>query len=178
MSRASEDPYATETRASTEEPSGDSAFTESGTTINLNVLRQPQGIGVGTAVALTIGASVATVLYMRRRARARMRRQLAWLAIRMVLARALSGRGAKGAATFGGLGGGLLAAAMVGNRLRQSRSDAGIEELRERLAALQAQVDARHAKDRPEPRDVVLGAALGLGLAGLIGRAASRRKSS
>jgi hypothetical protein len=177
MSRASEEAYVSQTQPPTNEQPGGSSSAAPSTTINFNVLRQRQGVGVGTAVALTVGATLATVIYMRRRrGRARMGR-LAWLAVRTALIRAMLPRVARGAAAVGGLGGGVLAAGVLRNRLRHSHSPSGLEELGERVAALQAQVDARGLSDRPHPRDVLLGAALGLGLAGLLARVATRRKS-
>jgi hypothetical protein len=177
MTRASEEADVSETQPSADEQSGASP---SSTTINLNILRQPQGIGVGTAVALTAGASLATLVFVRRRrARARMRR-LAWLAIRAALMRTILPRAARGAATFGGLGGLVLAAAMLQGRVRHSHSRRSVDELTERVTALQAQVDARGLSGRPRPRDVVIGAVLGLGLAGLVAwrRLSSRRQAS
>jgi len=175
MSRASEEAYVSETQPSTNEPSSASG---SSTTINLNILRQPQGIGVGSAIALTVGASLATLIYMRRRrGRSRMRR-LAWLAVRATLIRTLLPKATRGAASFGGLGGGVLVAAVLLLRLRQSRSHSHLEEMTERVAALQAQVDARGLSGRPRPRDLVIGAALGLVFAVLIGRVSSRRRAS
>jgi hypothetical protein len=171
MSPASDEAYV----SATEDPSGASPPSRR---INLDVLRQPQGIGVGSAVALTAGASLATLMFMRRRrARARMRR-LAWLAVRAALIRTILPKATRGAATVGGLGGGVLAVAMLQNRLRHSHSRSSLDELTERVAALQAQVDARGLSKRPRPRDVLVGAALGLGLAGLIGRLSSRRQES
>jgi len=167
------------------------------TTVNVNGgggWRERRGIGVGAAALLTAGASVASVIYMRRRARAKVRK-LAWLAVRAALVRAVLPR----AAQVGGVGGGLLAAAVLQDRLRhrhsrtavdelterlaelqryRGRAPAALDELSERLMALQTQADTRHLlSDRPHPRDLVLGAAVGLGLAGIIGRAASGRKS-
>jgi hypothetical protein len=86
-------------------------------------------------------------------------------------------RAARGAATFGGLGGGLLAAAVLRDRMRQASSQTTIDELSERVAQLQAQVDARSASKRPAPRDLVMGIAIGLGTAGIIGRSTRRPKS-
>ncbi len=180
MNRVPEDAYASETRPASSEQPADAAAAPSATTVNLSFLRGPQGIGVGSAVALTAGASLATVIYMRRRARPRMRR-LAWLALRAALLRAVLRaalpRTARRAATFGGLGGGVLAAAVLRDRVRHARSQTTIGELNQRLADLQAQVDTRRLSDRPRPRDLILGAAVGLGLAGIISRA-GRRKAS
>jgi hypothetical protein len=177
MSRVSEDAFPPETPSgSGEQPAGESA-SPSGTTVNFNFVRGPQGVGVGTALALTMGASVATFIYMRRRARARVQR-LAWLAIRATLVRALLvavlPRAARGAATFGGLGGGVLAAAVLRDRMRRASSQTTIDELSERVAQLQAQVDARSALKRPAPRDLIMGIAIGLGAAGIIGRATAK----
>jgi hypothetical protein len=51
-----------------------------------------------------------------------------------------------------------------------------MEEMSRQLAALRDQVAASQAPDdRPRPRDVLLGAAVGLGLAGLLARRSARR---
>ncbi|HEY2594485.1 MAG TPA: hypothetical protein VGK33_11340, partial [Chloroflexota bacterium] len=86
-------------------------------------------------------------------------------------------RAARGAATFGGLGGGVLAAAVLRDRMRQAKSQTTIDELSERVAQLQAQVDARGASKRPAPRDLVKGIAIGLGTARIIGGATSKSKA-
>jgi hypothetical protein len=184
MNRDSEEAYASGTQPGIDEQPGPTGVSPSAaipaTTVNLNFVRgwrQPQGVGVGTAVVLTAGASVATLVYMRRRARARVRR-LARLALKAAIIRAALPRAARGAATFGGLGGTLLAAALLRRRMRKAQTHSGFEELSGRVAALQAQVETQRLSARPRPRDVVLGAVAGLGLAGLIARASSSRKSS
>lgn len=139
--------------------------------------REPQGIGIGSAVALTAGASVATVIIMRRRARTRMNR-LAWLAVRAALVRAVLPRAASRVAPLAGVGGGLAAAAILQDRLRHRHSHTAIEELNARLEALQAEAQARIPSERPRPRDVALGAVVGLVLAGIVGRLRSGRKPS
>lgn len=146
------------------------------TTVNVNIgsaWREPKGIGVGAAVLLAAGASVASVMFVRRRARARVRK-LAWLAVRAALVRAMLPR----AAQVGGVGGGLLAAAVLQNRLRHRQPRTTLDELRERITAMETQADTRHLlSDRPRPRDLVLGAVVGLVVAGIVGRAKAGRSS-
>jgi hypothetical protein len=134
-------------------------------------------IGLGAAAVLAIGASAITAIVVRRRAQARANR-MAWLALR---AAALSGAlpGARQAAPYGGAGGALLAAILLLARLRAARtpSPRPLDDVSSRVAQLQAFAEAQVLSDRPRTRDVLLGAGIGLGLAGLFSRRPGSRSA-
>ena len=85
---------------------------------------------------------------------------------------------ARTTAPLGGVGAAaLLAAAILGARARPARPHSRLEELSGRLARLEAQGAARLQSDRPRPRDVALGDALGLGLTALGSRVVPRHST-
>jgi hypothetical protein len=136
---------------------------------------RPQ-VSLGAAIMLTLCTSVAAALFARRRAQARARK-LAWLL--------LAGRNLSSAVpttrqtgAFGGAGGALLVSALMLARARASRSHTRMDDLHERLAMLQAQIDRHRTSERQSTRDLLLGAAVALGLVGLIGRIGSGRHAS
>jgi len=131
--------------------------------------KQRPRITVGAAVLLAIAASAATAVTVRRRQRQKLGR-LAWISARA---------GAIGAATAeaplaaraggaGGLGGTLLLVALLAARARQAHARSQLEQLSERLAALEAVTSA--SGGRPRPRDVAIGAAVGCALATILAR--------
>ena len=136
--------------------------------------QRPQ-ISLGAAAVLAIGASIGTRIYLRRRAETRMRR-LARLA---VTARSLrtSLPSARTTAPVGGVSAAALLVAAVVARARRRRTHGKLEELSDRLVALEARAAAQLQSDRPRPRDVAIGGVVGLGLAGLGSRVLSRHSS-
>ena len=125
-------------------------------------------ISLGAAVVLALGASVATGIYLRRRATARMSR-LVWLALTVRSMRAAMPP-ARTTAPLGGASGAALLAAIMVARARHARTRSGLDQLSDRLAALEAETASRLTHDRPRGRDVAFGAVAGLGLAGLVSR--------
>jgi hypothetical protein len=135
---------------------------------------RPQ-IGIGAAAVLALGASVATAIFVRRRTKSRMG-GLAWLALRLGMMAAIPSL--RRSAPVGGAGSALLTLLILLARARRARAHKSrMDELSERLAALQAQADARLLSDRPRPRDVLLGVGVGLGVAGLLSRRAARQSN-
>ena len=134
----------------------------------------PEGrtLSLGAAALFALGASVVTAIYVRRRQEARVDR-VAWL---MARSRAMSVPQFRPAAPLGGAGGALLMVALLVARAGRARAhQSRLDELTERLAALQAQVDSPLPPGRPNPRDVLLGGAIGIVLSGAIGRLLQRR---
>jgi hypothetical protein len=125
-------------------------------------------IGLGAAALLAIGASAATAIFVRRRAQARVQR-LEWLAMQ---ASAVRGAlpSARQAAPFGGAGGALLMSALLLARARRAQSNSRLDELHHRLAELESHLPS----DGARPRDLLIGAGVALGLAGLVARLARR----
>jgi len=135
---------------------------------------RPQ-IGIGAAAVLAVGASVGTAIFVRRRAKSRVGR-LAWLALRLGAMVAIPSL--RRSAPVGGAGSALLTAAILLARARRAHAHKSrVDELSDRLAALQAQADARLLSDRPRPRDVLLGVGVGLGVAGLLSRRGQRQSN-
>lgn len=134
-----------------------------------------QYISLSAAVVLAVGASVGTRLYLRRRALARIRR----LARFALAARSLRAAmpPARVTAPIGGMSGAVLLATLLVARARHARKPSELEQVSGRLASLEAEAAARLPSDRLRPRDVLLGAALGLGLAGLVARVGPRHPS-
>lgn len=139
--------------------------------------RQRPRITIGAATLLAIAASGATAISIRRRQQQRIGR-LAWLTAR---ANALGAATAEvppmaRAGGVGGLGGALMLAALLGARMRQAQAQAELQSLAERLAALEERSNA--AGGKPRPRDVAIGAAIGLALTGLIARRPGRQREA
>jgi hypothetical protein len=65
-----------------------------------------------------------------------------------------------------------MLAAVLGARIRQAHAQSELEGLAKRLAALEER--SNEAERKPRPRDVVIGAVIGLALAGLIARRPGR----
>jgi hypothetical protein len=137
--------------------------------------QRPQ-VSFAAAALMALGAA-AVAVFLRRRAQASAGRVAFLLAIRGVgmAARPVAQR----AAPFGGGGGALLLLALLVARARRSRGPSRLEELEARIAELQARADAQvPPSEQPQSRDVLLGVALALGLAALIGRRRSARHTS
>jgi len=132
-------------------------------------------ISLAAALVLAAGAGVGTRIYLQRRAEARLRR-LAWFAL---TARSLRGAvpPARTAAPLGGASGAALLAMLMVARARYSQKQSGLEELRERLAALEGAAAARPEHDKLRPRDVAIGAAIGLGLSAVVSRLRPRQSN-
>jgi hypothetical protein len=123
---------------------------------------------------MTLTGSVLTAIWVRRRQRTRTRKlAMAMVAVRLASA-ALAPR-ARQIAPLGGAGGSVLLASLLMSRLRQTRAqpEAPSGDFGRRLGALLALREARVASDRPHPRDILLGIAVGLGIAGALSRASS-----
>jgi hypothetical protein len=127
-----------------------------------------RSIGLGAAAMLAVGASAATAIIVRRRAQARVQR-LEWLALRANAVRG-SMPSARQAAPFGGAGGALLMTALLLARARRAQSNSRLDELHHRLAELESHLPSERAR----PRDLLIGAGVALGLAGLVARLARR----
>ena len=99
--------------------------------------------------------SLATALFVLRRAQARARK-LAWL---LLAGRALNASvpaTTRQAGPLGGAGAALLMGALMLARARGARSHSRLDELHERLALLQAQVESRGQSRRDRVRDLVI----------------------
>ena len=136
--------------------------------------QRPQ-ISLGAAALLAIGASIGTRTYLRRRAEARVRR-LVWLAATARSLRTVAPP-ARTTAPIGGVGAVALLAAAIFARARRRQAHSRLEELSHRLAAVEARAAAHLPSERPRPRDVAIGALVGLGLAALVSRVLPRHSS-